>query len=716
MSNNNMYIPGEVGKNYGYNYNGVEDICMYLLESLDYLVGQNDTVAEFDNAVSTNGFDNELWDEVVENACKIFSNISDSQHGVTKTRAQQAADAVINGMSTVYLLDDLDRTGDLNRLPYEQQQRLFAAEEQWNKVLNSTVSRGRDNGRRYEPAARRGGTAGRGTLPQRDAGRYDRGGSSPALQRFSRSPGQAIGRAGNAVTSMAAGGGRGSRYRGSDNRGSVNRIVPDNHFDTHSSSAVPVQQPQRDRNSRTISRQEQPQTREAQNNMAVSRDIISPANAQSRNIVEAATDINNQNLNKNKAIYPGELRHKENGKDVLLISVEDANKANENKLVYPNLYCPGFSPITPGDHVPYYVLDENRNIVGLIKSDKEEEDMEKADHETARFFATWGPYSRTPDNEETKARIATLSTKAFIRSIEEEIKQKYQSDDKTDAELPEKVVDMERLHVLPKDVIASLNPETDDLVAAGRSLVTSNITDPAICKKYIRAAYGDEVIPTNYHAININNWTLKDAAADKANELVGVTNYSVIRRKLMELEPLVKASTLRIIDKIAADWVNETLTKRYGYPKNAINSYISAIEELLLFLEEDDKPTYDKFIQDAGGLTGTVLHPLSTNEPVVRKALNISEDAEDTNEVVFGKMCNVTLINIDSDKFSANVASNTDAYSFTFDSWPAMRNVANNLFSLCNPQVANVYIVTRDNRRMEISRTGNPKVFSIRAV
>lgn len=467
-------------------------------------------------------------------------------------------------------------------------------------------------------------------------------------------------------------------------------------------SRAPARAPVSERPVREVDTNEQPRRqRTRQTNLK----DTNPQDVVRRGVDEAAT-MRQAQIDSLTPVGNEQLHKLPTGKTVLIV---EATQANEVGRV--NHYCKR-TPVTPLDMRGYYILDEKKDIAGFILLDNEDYDMDKTDHETARFFKPWGTKNSLPDPKETSRELAKLQTKAQVNLIERELVEKYGDAETGEVNIPQEddVLDFDRLHIIDNGNMACVD-SNDDLVAIGKRLLLEGVANEDIKQLYREASQDGEIVPVNYHGIHFYNWSLSpESGGDKALELRGLTTHASIRRKLFELSELIPSSTMHLIDKLATDWVNNTMNRRYGYEGEAIDSYMLNIEELLDFLHGEPGDIAKNFNTLATQLVSTVLYPHKMSEDYVRKALQ-REDEEDNNEVVFASMMSITLINLDSDKFAVN--AEVDGGSITMSSWPSMHSAIETIRSTSKPQVSDYYIVTRDNCKMRVSITVDAGVYSL---
>lgn len=696
------YVPN-VAEEFGFNHEEVAFVSANASHTLVNLSKTETWAYDFIEAAASNGYVNKTWDRIVELTCGFMYL---NGEGFERKIVDYYAGVVIRGLAADELIENLERTRRWNELEYHVQDKLNAISEEFNTLrqgLNNLFQqtqrrsninnrgRGMDT-RGYSQPRGLDSLGSRSTVGPKS---YSRGGSH-GFNSNATSPGLTLGGAA-ARRDNPRGFSRGGREPARERFNDIDTTIVDN---------APTYQPayRQDHNTennqmrtyRSDATVEGIKSRRERHIATIEEDVGS--------IAPAPAEVVDETRAQGK-----ELRHVADGKSVLIIRPIDAEE-DEDK--YPNLFNPQFAPITAGDVQVFYLLDKNRNIVDMIIS--EEDEMVKEEHETARFFAAWGNKTGLPDVEETSKTLAKLQTNARVDEIEKQLVSRYGLDT-DDAELPEKLVDISKLHIVDSDNIAQIKSLDDDLVSIGRSVLFESIDNEKLKSSYMLSNIGGVVIPTNFQTAIVPDWTLNGEAGTLALELIGLKTHGSIRRKLFELADIVDSNIMKLIDKIATDWMNEFIHKQLGYDYGVALSYMADVEQFIDWVEKDDNTLYTAFCSSASLLVNTVLKPLDTNLQEVKDRFDLEGDAWD-NQVIFADISNITLINIDSDDFSANLNTNKGIGTITRKTWASMWLVCKNLFGLCTPDVNKVLIVTRDNCKMQISRTYLPGEYSLSQV
>lgn len=388
-----------------------------------------------------------------------------------------------------------------------------------------------------------------------------------------------------------------------------------------------------------------------------------------------------------RAANAGEILHEqEDGRRVLIIPATQTNM-RQRKTPYNVL------PLFPTTVDGYFTINSSGDITGVLGLPKSEEDMERQRHDVSRFFKNWGNMTRPVNHKATAKALGDIQSKALIRQMEAEIEEKYNLNDIET--LPE--VDVDKLYVAKAITTYEAH---EDFVSTGQHLLLEDIEHENLRKKF------DEKIsdiPINYSAIRFCGFSLTGIAADKALELNGLVSFSSIRNKLIELEPLVPSSTLHELDLIATDWVNNLVKRKFGILKWDIDSFLLDIEDLIAELAKDYGISV-AFTSLASGLVETVLKPLTNKDKEVCDLTGLTPDGELT--VKFGKLSNITLLQIDSDELALFLEE--ECGSVTHDSWSSMATALDVISTLSKQNTAEMMLITRDNRKIYVDQ-GNTK-------
>lgn len=316
--------------------------------------------------------------------------------------------------------------------------------------------------------------------------------------------------------------------------------------------------------------------------------------------------------------------------------------------------------------------------------------MDRERHDTTRFFTTWGPKTRLPNHKATAKALGHIQTKALIREIEKEIEAKYNFDDLE--ELP--AIDVDKMYVASS--ITTYEPH-EDFVATGRQILLDEVKHEHVKEMF---SEGIETATINYTAIEFCGWTIVGDAAKKVMELKGLSSFSAIKNKLFELDELIPSSTLHELDVIATNWVNDYVQYNLGISGWTIDSFMNDIDELITELAKVYSITTE-FTSKAALLVGTVLCPMTNRDADIRALTGLSEDGPFT--VKFGKMSNITLIQIDSDELAIYLTGLSG--TITRDSWPTLSMALDVVNTLSKPTTAEMVLITKDNRKIHVSPT-----------
>lgn len=644
--------------------------------------------------VSRNGYDNEMFDEVVQ----LIANMVEAEACENDDHAiEEIAGQVVVGLAATFVANNprLEKllTGpeiDVLEDCLAEIANIINQLERPGRQSRGSNRRGGSRGGRGDDRDYRRGNVDRraynGGSSRRDDGYNDRGSrydQSPRGRRKSREP---------------------LNYRGNednrDNRVSRNGRQPPAAFESYHDAA-----PQDSRRRDNLTTKDRLRLEE-QDNQRGTRDPQTAPGARQANRVSIGgqrTQSNNDGTqaraesraarleNNAKAVEPvvdnklssnEQWYEKKDGSRVIIVPVsirEIKNRKGPYKVL----------PLFPVNMAGHFTLNSDGDITGVLGIPKSEEDMDRERHDPTRFFTTWGPKTRVPNHKATAKALGHLQTKALINEIEEELESKYNFDELE--ELP--VIDIDKLYVA--NSITTYEPH-EDFVSTGRQILLDEVKHEHVKEMF---SEGLETATINYSAIEFCGWTIVGDAAKKAMELKGLSSFSAIKNKLFELDELIPSSTLHELDVIATNWVNDYVQYNLGIKGWIIDSFMSDIDELVTELAREHRITTE-FTSKAALLVGTVLCPMTNQDSDIRALTGLSEDGAFT--VKFGKMSNITLIQVDSDELAIYLTGLSGV--ITRESWPTLSMALDVVNTLSKPTTAEMVLITKDNRKIHISQ------------
>ena len=346
-------------------------------------------------------------------------------------------------------------------------------------------------------------------------------------------------------------------------------------------------------------------------------------------------------------------------------------------------------PLFPSNTTGYFTINSDGDITGVVGVPKSEEDMDRERHDPTRFFSTWGPKTRIPNHKATAKALGHLQTKDRISEIEKELEAKYNFEELE--ELPE--IDIDKMYVA--NSITTYEPH-EDFVSTGRQILLDEVKHEHVKEMF---SEGIETATINYTAIEFCGWTIVGDGAKKAMELKGLSSFSAIKNKLFELDEFIPSSTLHELDVIATNWINDYVLYNLGIRGWVIDSFMNDIDVLIKELAKEYSITTE-FTSKAALLVGTVLCPMTNRDADIRELTGLVEEGPLT--VKFGKMSNITLIQIDSDELDIYMAGLSGMV--TRDSWPTLSMALDVVNTLSKPNTAEMVLITKDNRKIRVSQ------------
>lgn len=630
--------------------------------------------------VSVNGYDNAGYDKLVQ----LVATMVDAERcSGSDDDIEDIAEGCVLGLAAVYVYDDERAVKLLTGAEYDILKDCVVAFDNQMNQLDRASSRSRNSGRGR--VDRREYDGGRNHRASQDSYRddYDDGyGRRQEPSRNSR---------GSRDSFRYRGNDQDTRRRGGRNAGRRPPVVHEDYFDVDANNAVDQGRHTTVKDRLRTQERGAPTLRRAQTveetrhgaevpvgGHSTSRPVRTDRQKNRRDMVirHSETPVLNEQER---------LHEKEDGSMVRIIPVTQDNMADRAS---PYAVIPLF-PITVDG---YFTLNSNGDIVGVIGLPKSEEDMERDRHDASRFFKTWGNKVRDPNHRATAKALGDIQTKAKIGEIETQLAAKYDFD--TLEELP--VVDTDTLYVVK--TMTTYEPH-EDFVSTAKELLLAEVEHEHVSDMF---ATDIDEIPINYSAVEFYGITLTDEAAHKAMELKSLSSFGAIKNKLSELESLMPASSLYVLDSIATNWVNDLVRYTLGVENWVIDSFMSDINELTKALSSKLNIS-TAFTSQAINLVSTVLHPLTNKDEDIRSLTGLSEEGPFT--VKFGKLTNITLIKIDSDELGLYLDGISGCV--TKESWASMSMALDVVNTLSNVHTAQMLLVTSDNRKIHVSAGKN---------
>lgn len=635
--------------------------------------------------VSRNGYENRLFDDLVQ----LLADIVDSNGSYHDDRLiEDDANQVVLGQAALYILGD--RTKERLLTPEELDVAHDCAAafdivlDQLRRPARRGRGRGRDRGRDIEREDYNGGR-------RRDTrqGRYDddrRGGYDDDRRGGSRS---------RRSQTRERGTYRGSESNTSRGRNAGRQPPVESYHDIHSDYdrggsrlSIKEQMRQQDSNNTPRRRAETVNENRRGNDVPVGRSAPADEQRTTRRQVREEREAKSDavvNDNVNQTVSEETWFEKEDGSRVKIINATERNMKGRNS---PYTVVPVFPMTVDG----YFTLKSNGDITGVIGLPKKEEDMDRQRHDVSKFFKSWGSKTRLANHKATSKALGDLQNQAVISQLEKELADKY--DFEKLEEYPN--IDSNLLYVVKDITTYELH---EDFVSTGKQMLLDEIGE-----EHVKEMFGESVdnIPINYSAVSFYGWSLTGDAATKAMELKGLRSFTAIKNKLYELESVVSDSILHELDLLATNWVNEYIQYTLGVEQWNIDSFMLDIDDLITELATTLGIT-TAFTNAASKMVESVLCPLNNKDPDIRELTGLSEDGPFT--VKFGKLSNITLLQIDSDELAIFLEGCSG--SVTHDSWSSLAMAINIINTLAKPNTAETILVTRDNRKVYVTEGKN---------
>lgn len=627
--------------------------------------------------ISANGYDNELYDKLVQ----LIADMVDAERCSHDDDAIAGlAESCVVGLAAVYISEDKRQANLLTTAEYDVLENCLAAFDNMMAQLDRPARRGgnrdRVDRRDYDGGRSRGNSRDRGRRSNRrdDYDDYDDGyGRRRDAPRSPRNNREAFDYRGNRSPDR----GRGGRNSG--------RRPPAAYEDYHDANEVTPGRNETMKDKLRAQESDVPQIRRAQTvkerhhgeevpvgGHNTTQPITRSRRQATRAVVAEETPVANS----------GEILHEK--EDGVIIRTILATQDNMMGRKTPYSVIPIFPMTVDG----YFTLNSKGDITGVIGLPKSEEDMNRARHDASRFFKAWGNKTREANHRATAKALGDIQTKAKISEIETQLANKYDFD--TLEQLP--VVDTDTLYVVK--TMTTYEPH-EDFVSTAQELLLSEIGH-----EHVHEMFATDIgeIPINYSAVEFCGLSLTGDAASKAMELKSLTSFSAIRNKLLELESLLPSSSLHELDSIATNWVNDLVLYTLGVLGWTIDSFMLDIDDLTKALS-DKLFISTAFTSQAANLVSTVLCPLTNKDEDIRNLTGLAEDGPFT--VKFGKLTNITIIRVDSDEFGLYLDGLSGCV--TRDSWSSLSMALDIVTTLSNAHTAEMLLVTSDNRKIHVT-------------
>lgn len=365
------------------------------------------------------------------------------------------------------------------------------------------------------------------------------------------------------------------------------------------------------------------------------------------------------------------------------------------------------TPIYPvNTRVGYYVVNDEGVIIDFFSRPKEEKDkdMDFNLHDDTKFFVplTKGDVNKNTDDAKMLKAFANLQIEQKVEQVIKEIEEQsdvLSADDK--ALVVDRTVLFEEQH----------NGEImgDDY---------AYIADKLLREELDAFEYTGKNLAMRYVHVHMYPWLVKDEDLQLVKRLRHKTSYTDIAETLTQIaeNDAFQDSWYVRLNDAAVRYVNRIIELRYPLDSNQkfkIRSFCidieSAIEEMYSFGYGED------FESTARQLAQTLLYPwLNTNqvhENYFGELSNDNDSGEDVSAASFGIVRDITVVPLHSRDIP--LYSTKEQCILTEHGFPALWEIAQDRMINKNANVAEVVIVTSDNRAMYITETSTKDIYVI---
>lgn len=382
-----------------------------------------------------------------------------------------------------------------------------------------------------------------------------------------------------------------------------------------------------------------------------------------------------------------------NGNKLIILGMSAKTKGYKNPYRAP--------AIVPMDQTAYWIIGRPNEITGILVLDNNRnvvggENMNLSDHDTTRFFKSWGDRNKSPDRQVTDIALAKMQQTVMIDALEAELKEKYK-----DKQQP-----IEFNSLIKTDMVIEDNDQVDYITVA-RTLVAESIDDEELREEVIDS---NQVPQVQFSVLKENNWGIMDDGVEICQRLTKCDDWYDVRDCLLELDFTVQDSVMYGIDKMCTNWVNNVLKRKFMLDIT-IDSFLGDIEELIDVLAIDYN-IKGQFTSLAYDMVSTLLHP------------RIREDENGDKSAYFGIMENIATLDVRSDELAIVTSKQFDeddnelpirAGFVSVASWPSLYNLLDNFMKASNKTASVHALVTRDNRRIMVERSSSRQGFYLTA-
>lgn len=365
-------------------------------------------------------------------------------------------------------------------------------------------------------------------------------------------------------------------------------------------------------------------------------------------------------------------------------------------MLYPKVSCDG-----------YYVVDASGTIIDFFSRprNEKENDVDYALHDDSKFFAPLTSRDVNIKADDTKM-LETFAKLQVEQKVEEVIESIESQADVLKAGEMAMVVDK----TIAFDDQVNGNLLGDDYYTIGYNKLRASMEG---------REYRAKNLAFRYAHVHLYQWHVEDSSLPLVKRLRYKDSYVDILstlNTLSEQESFPDAWFTRINDA-ATRYVNRVIKNRYPLSESETFSIKSFCLDIESAIEEMDALGYgDDFNHTAKQLAQTLLFTWLDTSIIYQDYFNVgeSDDKDDSNEISaasFGIVRDVTIIPLHSREIPLYVQKNECL--LTEHGFKALWDIAKDRIENKNTNVAEVLIVTSDNRHMYISETVTDGIYLI---
>lgn len=582
---------------------------------------------EIANKSSTGGFNNDLFDEIVENVVLGFDMM-----GMYDQGRNQIRDAIMS--LTIGCMAKLTWENDrvvrtLDRYDLEDLEDMVI---KYDKLLQAIDRETR--GPRYDDR-RNVRTSYRDDRYQNDRYRDDRFHRNESRGYRPRDPRSSNRASYDEFRERNGGhGGRRDSYRyGDRRRGDYSRPVRSSGVEEYSddSKFLPSHQSDRfSRDTREIRREREVDTRQT-------RQVVSTGYRQTEKQREEKPTMR-EALERQQQGRPklpaGVIEHKfQSGKIAKL--VEPTHELA--KELYERFYT------SPPDNTvsEYWVeLDENNKPIDYVKIYKGEVNVDRKRHETDQFFKAWMKNENKRDTDKTMKTLSMLQNSSLISEYEKMIELKLKEGIDSD----EQLVETDQVIVL------------DGLYGCIEKINNKNILRDIVIDDFLEKNPDIKLTrnvlmntPLNFNVVEFLKFNIPNSV-DVQNALSIITTASTfgqVRDGLYALSCCISKHYVKELNTHITDWINKKCHRLFGSDRQFMDSFMADLEDANEYMESIGK--LREFNSFVGELVTNVLKPYKTTDKEIREIMGYPDDVEES--IMFGFISNVTCIPMDSEEY-----------------------------------------------------------------